>query len=169
MTKINIILSALIIILAGGCVYLFLTYNAEINNLDKKLETANNQIIKLQNSLKNLNQDLTIDGSRFYAIFLSNGEYYFARMQSSNDYFILKDIYFLSNYPDLKKLGISQEITKIELKRIEDNELKERLIRANLSQIHSPEKLNVLKKEVIYYELLSGGSKITQAIKAFEE
>lgn len=168
MTKINIILSTLVIILVSVCVYLFLTYNLKNNNLDRKLNTANNQIIELQNNLKNLNKDLLIDPQKFYAIFLSNGEYYFAKLRVGGDYFILKDVYFLSNYPDLKKLGISQETAKIELKRIEESELKERLVRANLSQIQSPERLNVLKKEVIYYEQLSGGSKVVQAIRAFE-
>ena len=107
-------------------------------------------------------QDLTVgvDGSKYQAVFLSNGQVYFGKLQAFNNESVkLTDIYYLqgdqtsSNTSDSK----NPPTTAIESTNV-------KLIKLG-SEIHGPmDEMVLVKDQILFYENLKSDSKVAQTI-----
>lgn len=93
-----------------------------------------------------------IDSGKYQAIFLTNGQNYFGKLQSVNgDYFKLTDIYYLqapaTSADGSTKTDDSQKLTKLG------------------NEIHGPEDEMIISKEqVLFFENLKPDSKVSKLI-----
>lgn len=101
-----------------------------------------------------------IDKSKYQAVFFTNGQVYFGKLQSFNDdYMKLTDIYYLQ----------TQEATSTDDKKnpqqTANDQSNVQLIKLG-NEVHGPEDEMILSKEqVLFYENLKSDSKVVQTIE----
>lgn len=99
-----------------------------------------------------------IDGSKYQAVFFTNGQVYFGKLKAANnDYMQLTDIYYLQTQAtdaesdDLQKTSTDQN--NVQLIKLGD-------------EIHGPEdKMIISRDQVLFYENLKADGKVAQSIE----
>lgn len=108
------------------------------------------------------NSSTAIDGSKYQAVFFTNGQVYFGKLHPfNNDYMTLTDIYYLqtqasgttgSNNP--QETSTSQ--SNVQLIKLGD-------------EIHGPEdKMVIAKDQMLFYENLKPSGKVAQSISKYK-
>lgn len=94
-----------------------------------------------------------IDSGKYQAVFLSNGQHYFGKLERMNaDYFKLKDVYYLEQKGDTGASETTKQ-TAVELRKLGDKE------------VHGPESEMIIAKEhVLLYENLKDKSQVVTLI-----
>lgn len=103
---------------------------------------------------------VAIDGSKYQAVFFSNGQVYFGKLHASNgDYMRLTDIYYLQSQQstDDKDSSNPQETgtdqNNVQLVKLGD-------------EIHGPEdEMIISKDQILFYENLKSDGKVAQSIQ----
>jgi hypothetical protein len=100
----------------------------------------------------------SIDSSRYQAVFLSNGQVYFGKLENVNkDYMRLKDIYYLQSQQSATDVGNSdnpQDSTDGNVQLIKLGE-----------EIHGPEDEMIVSKEhLLFFENLRQDGNVTRSI-----
>ena len=107
-------------------------------------------------------RDMAIDSSKYQAVFLSNGQVYFGKLQPQNDdYLKLTDIFYLqtqstdaANTTDLQDMTTTQTSPTI--------------IKLG-SEIHGPEgQMIISKNQVLFYENLKPDGRVVKAIEQYK-
>jgi hypothetical protein len=103
---------------------------------------------------------VAIDGSKYQAVFFSNGQVYFGKLHASNgDYMKLTDIYYLQSQQATndKDSNNPQESST--------NQNNVQLVKLG-DEIHGPEDEMVISKDqVLFYENLKSDGKVAQSIQ----
>lgn len=101
-----------------------------------------------------------IDSSKYQAVFLTNGQFYFGKLQTLNDgYLRLTDVYYIQ---DQSNSGASTDKTAAQASTNDNNY---KLIKLG-DEIHGPEDAMVIPStQVLYYENLKTDGKVSQLIK----
>ena len=104
-----------------------------------------------------------IDGSKYQAVFFTNGQVYFGKLQTlSGDYMKLTDIYYLqtktaSSTPDSPQTTSTQGSTDVTLIKLGN-------------EIHGPEDSMVISKnQILFFENLKKDSKVSTSIDKHEK
>lgn len=100
--------------------------------------------------------DTGIDKSKYQAVFLSNGQHYFGKLEAmNNDYFKLSDVYYLEqiNKTDGETNANTVQQTQVELRKLGEKE------------IHGPENTMIIsRQQVLLYENLTDKSQVVKSI-----
>lgn len=101
-----------------------------------------------------------IDSSKYQAVFLTNGQFYFGKLQTLNGgYLRLTDVYYIQ---DQSSGGASTDKTASQTSTSDSNY---KLIKLG-DEIHGPEDAMVIPStQVLYYENLKTDGKVSQLIK----
>ncbi len=131
---------------AGGSYYLG----------EHKAEPASSTLIISNPSPTTTPSLLTVDSTKNYAIFLTNGQVYFGKLKLESPDFVLTDIYYLptTSSGTLQSNGTgSGDVSLVKL----GNEL------------HGPtDEMIIASQQVLFYEQLKDDGKVVKAIKAYE-
>lgn len=123
------------------------------STLNEKVEQQDNRLIKLEQPVKHLNDQVEKD--KFQAVFLAGGQVYFGKITHIDEATLtLENIYYL------KTGGIEM-----------DGTLKGEVSLSKLGkELHSPEDvMNIERKNILFWENLKDDGKVVQAIKVFEK
>jgi len=106
---------------------------------------------------------MTIDSSKYQAIFFTNGQVYFGKLQMLNgDYMKLKDIFYLQTKTPEEDPKNPQETTTqtnpdVQLIKLGD-------------EVHGPnDEMIVNKDQILFFENLKSDGKVSQSIKAYQK
>ncbi len=104
-----------------------------------------------------------IDGSKYQAVFFTNGQVYFGKLQNFNgEYMKLTDVYYLQT-PTTEG---SDDSKKLQDTTTEQNS--STLIKLG-DEIHGPEdEMIISKDQVLFYENLKKDGKVSQSIEKFK-
>ena len=105
-----------------------------------------------------------IDSSKYQAVFFTNGQVYFGKLQaSSNGYMKLTDIFYLQS----KQSSGNSESGNPQTTSTDQNNMQ--LIKLG-DEIHGPEdEMIISKDQVLFYENLKGDGKVSQSIQKFKD
>lgn len=103
-----------------------------------------------------------IDGSKYQAVFFTNGQVYFGKLSSSNNsYLKLTDIYYLQTQSTDDSKNPQQTST--------DATSNTQLIKLG-DEIHGPEdQMTISKDQVLFYENLKADGKVAQSIQKYKD
>jgi hypothetical protein len=102
-----------------------------------------------------------IDGGRYQAVFLSNGQVYFGKLKVKGDYYVLKDIFYLQSSTVGAASADPQENTAA-------NDVK--LIKLG-TEVHGPEdEMIIARDQVLFFENLQDeeNSTVVKSIKSYD-
>lgn len=104
---------------------------------------------------------IVVDSSKYQAVFFTNGQVYFGKLQSVNqDYLKLTDIFYLQAAGE-DNANNPQNTTKSDNNNVQ-------LIKLG-DEIHGPEDEMIISKEqVLFYENLKTNSKVSETIKKYK-
>ncbi|HEY0965714.1 MAG TPA: hypothetical protein VGE13_04530 [Candidatus Saccharimonadales bacterium] len=104
---------------------------------------------------------IVVDSSKYQAVFFTNGQVYFGKLQSVNqDYLKLTDIFYLQAAGE-DSANNPQNTTK-------DSNNNVQLIKLG-DEIHGPEDEMIISKEqILFYENLKTNSKVSETIKKYK-
>lgn len=108
------------------------------------------------------NAGTAIDGSKYQAVFFTNGQVYFGKLHSFNgEYMKLTDIYYLQTQGNQgAQTANTQQTTK--------GDAQQTLIKLG-DEIHGPEdEMIISKKQMLFYENLKDDGKVAQSIEKFK-
>ena len=107
--------------------------------------------------LNNKDTETGINTSKYQAVFLSNGQHYFGKLERMNeDYFKLSDVYYLEQKDPTDTTASSK--TPVELRKLGDKE------------IHGPEDTMIIsKQQVLLYENLTDNSQVVKSIDQYKQ
>ncbi|HEY8886578.1 MAG TPA: hypothetical protein VIM31_03730 [Candidatus Microsaccharimonas sp.] len=103
-----------------------------------------------------------IDSSKYQAIFFTNGQVYFGKLQSFNDnYMKLTDIFYLQTQSSTSTTGSTNPQTS------SSDTSNVQLIKLG-SEVHGPEDaMMIAKDQVLFYENLKADGKVAQSIDKY--
>jgi hypothetical protein len=102
-----------------------------------------------------------VDGGKFQAVFLSNGQVYFGKLSfQSGEYVKLKDVFYLQKKSDTSNTtpqsAASQDATDVELIKLGN-------------EIHGPaDEMLVAKDQILFFENLKSDGKVSQTITNYQ-
>ena len=104
-----------------------------------------------------------IDGSKYQAVFFTNGQVYFGKLQQFNDeYMKLKDVYYLQTQ------STEQETDSKNPQETANDQGNTTLIKLG-DEVHGPEdEMIISKQQVLFYENLKTDGKVSQSIEKFK-
>jgi len=102
---------------------------------------------------------IAIDGSKYQAVFFTNGQVYFGKLKSVDDeYLKLTDIYYLQTKSGEKSDSENPQQTSSDQGDVQ-------LIKLG-DEIHGPEdEMTIVKDQVLFYENLKADGKVAQSIE----
>ncbi len=111
-------------------------------------------------AFRNASTSAQIDGSKYQAVFFTNGQVYFGKLETlSGGYMKLKDIFYLqtkatdSTNPQETAADTESDVELIKLG----------------NEIHGPEdEMIISKDQVLFFENLTQQGKVTQSINAYQ-
>lgn len=95
-----------------------------------------------------------INTGKYQAVFLSNGQHYFGKLERMNDdYFKLSDVYYLEQKGQTTDTTTSTSKTPVELRKLGEKE------------IHGPEDVMIIsKQQILLYENLNDDSQVVKSV-----
>ncbi len=101
-----------------------------------------------------------IDSSKYQAVFLTNGQVYFGKLQDNGgDYVKLTDIYYLQN----------QDQNKVQPKDQNSNNQSNLTLIKLGKELHAPEDMmEISRQQVLFWENIQDNGKVAQAIKQYK-
>lgn len=105
---------------------------------------------------------LAIDSGKYQAVFFTNGQVYFGKLQlAGGDYMKLTDIYYLQTQAGGATDAKNPQATTSDQSNVQ-------LIKLG-DEIHGPEdKMVISKDQVLFYENLKSGGKVAQSIDKYK-
>lgn len=102
-----------------------------------------------------------IDGAKYQAVFLSNGQVYFGKLKMLNGgYMKLNDIYYLQT---------TASTTKTSIQDSSDSSTNVTLIKLG-SEIHGPnDEMIISKDQVLFFENVKSDSKVAESIAKYKK
>lgn len=112
---------------------------------------------------KNTTAGTAIDGSRYQAVFFTNGQVYFGKLHQFNDeYMRLTDIYYLQTQTNGEGDSENPQQTSTDQSNVQ-------LIKLG-DEIHGPEdEMIISKDQLLFYENLKADGKVTQSIQKHKD
>jgi len=109
------------------------------------------------------NAATAIDSSKYQAVFFTNGQVYFGKLQAfNNDYMKMTDIFYLQTQSSDSSRSNPQKTTNDQTSNVQ-------LIKLG-DEIHGPEDEMILsKQQVLFYENLKSDGKVAQSIDKYKE
>lgn len=103
----------------------------------------------------------TVDGSKYQAVFFTNGQVYFGKLSSVNgDYMRLKNVYYLQNKSDTDDDSSPQSAKK------QDNSDMELIKLGN--EVHGPEdEMIIAKDQILFFENLKQEGTVSKTIAEY--
>lgn len=104
-----------------------------------------------------------IDGSKYQAVFFTNGQVYFGKLKSFNDQYLkLTDVYYLQTQAGAGADSENPQQTSTDQSNVQ-------LIKLG-NEIHGPEDAMVISKDqVLFYENLKDEGNVAQSIKKYKD
>ncbi len=106
---------------------------------------------------------LAVDSSKYQAVFFTNGQVYFGKLQPfSSESLKLKDVYYLQT-----QTGTDTDSEKLQEAATDQNNVQ--LIKLG-DEIHGPQdEMVISKSQVLFYENLKSEGKVAQSIEQFKK
>ncbi len=107
-----------------------------------------------------LGESSQINSSEYQAVFLTNGQVYFGKINALNhDYLTLSSVFYLQSNSSTSSTSNPQSSTK-------NNNLT--LVKLGVSELHAPEdKMVINQSQVSFWENMKDSSKVVSAIKQY--
>ncbi len=155
------------ILVAGVLVVIAVLYFAakEVKNL--KGVGGVDKIIERNSSASNNGSDsLKLDQGKYQAIFLTNGQVYFGKINSHDESYVeVTDIYYLQVKPVLQQ-GDNGNNNDNKNQQQQQTELS--LVKLG-SELHGPmDRMSINKDQIVFVEDLKDDSKVTEAIRNYQ-
>lgn len=102
----------------------------------------------------------TVDGSKYQAVFLTNGQVYFGKLtDNGGDYIKLTDIFYLQQ----------QDQSKVQQKSSSTDQSNLTLIKLG-KELHAPaDEMNISRQQVLFWENIQDSGKVKQAIDDYKK
>lgn len=113
-----------------------------------------------------ISDNLKIDQGKYQAVFLSNGQVYFGKINSANKSYVeLTDIYYIQVVPVLQQGQENQNENKNQ-----NQEQQNQITLVKLGdEIHGPlDRMMINRDQVVFVEDLKDDSKVSQAIQQYK-
>ena len=109
------------------------------------------------------NKGMVIDGSKYQAVFFTNGQVYFGKLKAQGaDYLQLNDVFYLQTNSETPSENPQQATTTTDQSNVQ-------LIKLG-DEIHGPEDEMVISKDqILFYENLKADGKVTQSIQQYKK
>lgn len=109
-----------------------------------------------------LNKNIGIDGSKFQAVFFTNGQVYFGKLQEQNSQYLkLTNIYYLQT----KSVADSKNPQQTTDQQSSDVQL----VKLG-SEVHGPtDEMLISRQQVLFFENLKDEGKVAQTIKSYQD
>jgi len=135
-----------------------------------KLGTATYKEEKKASKVVKDNYELKIDQGKYQAVFLTNGQVYFGKVMSHNEEFIeVTDIYYLQVVPVLQQKDEGGEGNEDENQQQQQQQTELSLVKLG-NELHGPlDRMMLNKDQVMFIEDMKDDSKVTEAIKRYQE
>lgn len=105
-----------------------------------------------------------IDSSKYQAVFFTNGQVYFGKLQASGDYMKLTDVYYLQAQNTEEDKSEDSENPQ----KASSNQNNVQLIKLG-DEIHGPaDEMIIVKDQVLFYENLKSDGKVAQSIAKYK-
>lgn len=102
--------------------------------------------------------DYGIQEDKYQAVFLTNGQVYFGRIQNHDDFITMSDIYYLKAQENLQS-GSTTSTTKPDITLIKLG-----------NELHGPEDfMNIDKDQILFWENLKEDGRVVKAIREYQE
>lgn len=104
-----------------------------------------------------VDEDKGINTAEYQAVFLTNGQVYFGKLQDlNNKYVTIKDIYYLQVQQSLQQGSAGDANSQVSLAKLG-------------SELHGPQDtMHISSDQVLFWENMKNDSKVTQAISAYK-
>ena len=111
---------------------------------------------------KSQNTGMAIDSSKYQAVFFTNGQVYFGKLQQFNgEYLKMTDIYYLQTQSDKETDSKNPQQTSNDQSNVQ-------LIKLG-DEVHGPEdQMMISKDQVLFYENLKTDGKVAQSIEQYK-
>ena len=104
----------------------------------------------------------SIDGGKYQAVFLTNGQVYFGKLSSAGGFYTLKDVYYLQTTAKTTDGSNPQETSS-------GSDTSVQLIKLG-SEVHGPEdKMTIERAQVLFFENLKSDGKVSQSIVKYDK
>lgn len=101
-----------------------------------------------------------VDGGKYQAVFLTNGQVYFGKLNLTNDFYVLTDIYYLQASDTPSTASEKDPGTTA-------NDIQ--LIKLG-TEIHGPDdQMAIAKEQVLFFENLKDDSTVVKSIKSYQD
>jgi hypothetical protein len=106
--------------------------------------------------------------SEYQAVFLTNGQVYFGKLDFSRGWVVLKDIYYLQINEDLQPASSGNSNTSTNTTTPPQQNQKIQLVKLG-SELHGPkDEMFIAKDKILFWENMKDDSKVLQSIKQFK-
>lgn len=106
--------------------------------------------------------------SEYQAVFLSNGQVYFGKLDFQRGWVVLKDIYYLQVTESLQPASGNNNTTPTSANPQQANNQKVQLVKLG-SELHGPENTMYLSKDqILFWENMKSDSKVLQSIRQYQ-
>jgi len=129
--------------------------------------TSVERIIERGNVANSSNDSLKLDQGKYQAVFLTNGQVYFGKVNSHDESYIeLVDIYYLQVKPVLQQ---GEEGNANDNKNAQNQKTELSLVKLG-NELHGPlDRMMLNKDQVVFIEDLKSDSKVTDAINRYKQ
>lgn len=116
--------------------------------------------------LKDLKMNLAVK-SEYQAVFLTNGQVYFGKLDFESGWIALSDIYYLQVSEDLQPASSGDSSTNTTPNATQDQQ-RIQLVKLG-AELHGPEdEMFIAKDKILFWENMKDDSKVMQSIKQYQ-
>jgi hypothetical protein len=107
--------------------------------------------------------------SEYQAVFLSNGQVYFGKLDYEHKWVILRDIYYLQVTEDLQPASNNSNATPNQNTSQNNQQQQIQLVKLG-SELHGPQdEMFIDKSQILFWENMKDDSKVLQSIKQYKD
>lgn len=116
--------------------------------------------------LKDIKMNMAVN-SEYQAVFLTNGQVYFGKLEFEHGWVVLNEVYYLQLAEDLQPASAADTNTNSTPNTNQNQQQKIQLVKLG-AELHGPEdEMFIAKDKVLFWENMKDDSKVMQSIKQY--
>lgn len=117
--------------------------------------------------IKNFKMNMAAS-SEYQAVFLTNGQVYFGKLDFEHGWIALSDVYYLQLAEDLQPASAGDSDTDTTQNDTQNQQQKIQLVKLG-AELHGPEdEMFIAKDKILFWENMKDDSKVMQSIKQYQ-
>jgi hypothetical protein len=106
--------------------------------------------------------------SEYQAVFLTNGQVYFGKLDFEHGWIVLNDVYYLQLAEDLQPASAGDSNADAKPDDAQNQQQKIQLVKLG-AELHGPEdEMFIAKDKILFWENMKDDAKVMQSIKQFQ-